>query len=76
MFEHAMADEANAKGHQTVVQAAEQAREARARRTVLFHFSPRYKNEELGALEAEARAVTPDIEAGRDLARYVLPVPE
>lgn len=74
MFEDELADDANQKGHQTVVQAARQAREAGVARAVLFHFSPRYRDEDLARLGAQARAEFPAIEIGRDLARFEIPV--
>lgn len=74
MFEHELVEEARIKGHQTVVQAAQQAKEAGAKRAVLIHYSPRYRNEDLKRLLRQGAAVFPALEAGRDQARYTLPV--
>ncbi|MCZ7582204.1 MAG: MBL fold metallo-hydrolase [Deltaproteobacteria bacterium] len=74
MFEDEMADEANKKGHQSVLQAAQQLREAEARRAVIVHWSPRYANDDLERVLEPARDVFPALEAGRDLARYEIPV--
>ncbi|MCB9489480.1 MAG: ribonuclease Z [Deltaproteobacteria bacterium] len=74
MFAHELVEDANLKGHQTVVQAAEQMKAAGARRAVMVHFSPRYHNDDIALLEAEAQAVYPAMEAGRDGRRYVLKV--
>jgi ribonuclease Z len=58
-------------GHLTARQAATIAREARARRLVLTHFSSRYTRTD--AHVAEAAEVFPDVVAAEDLA--VIPVP-
>lgn len=49
---------ARERGHSTALQAAKAAREARARRLVIGHYSARYKDE--GVLVAEARTCFPD----------------
>ncbi len=61
---------ADAKGHLTVVEAAEIAFQAGARRAVLVHISPRYTEEDLPSLEQAARRQWALIEVGRDFARY------
>jgi ribonuclease Z len=57
--------------HLTARQAAEIAREARARRLVLTHFSQRYPNED--DFLQEARAVFDDVVAARDLMTVSVP---
>lgn len=56
-FDATMAEEAAAKGHSTVVDAARIAVEAGARRLIITHISPRYGDVEL--LKAQARAIFP-----------------
>jgi ribonuclease Z len=64
-------DLAVAYGHLTAREAATIAREARARRLVLTHFSSRYTRTD--AHVAEAAEVFPDVVAAEDLA--IIPVP-
>jgi ribonuclease Z len=59
-----MAEEAAAKGHSTVVEAAEIAREAGVRRLVITHISPRYGDVEI--LKEQARSVFPKTSIARD----------
>ena len=63
-FDASMPDEAAAKGHSTVVEAAQIAVKAGARRLVITHVSPRYVETDL--LKAQARAVFPDAQIARD----------
>lgn len=72
-FEAALADKAAAYGHSTTAQAAGTARDARARRLILTHFSGRYSDADLPRLEAEARAVFPASDAAYDLMTVPLP---
>jgi ribonuclease Z len=65
-----MEAEANAKGHSTVVQAAEIARRADVRRLALTHISPRYADS--GMLREQARAVFADSVVVDDLTRICL----
>jgi ribonuclease Z len=67
---------AEAKGHLTVVEAAEIAARTRVRRAVLVHISPRYIDDDLPLLEGAAREHFVAAEMGRDLARYVVGFPD
>jgi ribonuclease Z len=62
--------EAAAKGHSTVVQAAEIALRAGVRRLALTHISPRYADS--GMLRDQARAVFPNTVVAEDLTRICL----
>lgn len=64
-FDHSLADRAWEKGHSTVVQAAEIARTAGAKRLLLTHISPRY--EDVSLLHQQASAVFPDVIVAEDL---------
>ncbi len=61
---------ADAKGHLTVVEAADIAFRAGARRAVLVHISPRYGAEDLPDLERAAREHFAEARIGRDFDRY------
>lgn len=63
-FDAGMPEEAAAKGHSTVVEAAEIARDAAVRRLLITHISPRYMDVDL--LREQARAVFPDTGFARD----------
>lgn len=63
-FDATMPEEAAAKGHSTVVEAAQIALEAGARRLVITHVSPRYVETDL--LKTQARAVFPTAQVARD----------
>jgi ribonuclease Z len=63
-FDATMAEEAAAKGHSTVVEAARIALEAGARQLVITHISPRYVETDL--LKAQARAVFPTAQFAHD----------
>jgi ribonuclease Z len=65
-----MEAEALAKGHSTVVQAAEIARRAGVRRLALTHISPRYADSRI--LSEQARAVFPQSVVVDDLTRLCL----
>jgi len=64
-FEAGMAQEARAKGHSTVAEAARVAVEAGARELVLTHLSPRYGRTDF--LLEQAREVFPNTRIARDL---------
>jgi ribonuclease Z len=64
-YEHARADLAHERGHTTGVEAARIARDARAARVLLTHFSPSVDPE---AVAEEARTVHPGASAASDLA--------
>jgi len=72
-FEAALADKAAEYGHSTTAEAARTARDARAARLLLTHFSGRYRDEDLPRLEAEAREVFPSSAAARDFLTVQLP---
>jgi ribonuclease Z len=59
-----------AKGHMTVVEAADIAHRAGARSAVLMHISPRYDAEDLVDLERAAREHFGEAHIGRDFDRY------
>jgi ribonuclease Z len=63
-FDATMPEEASAKGHSTVAEAARIARDARARELVVTHISPRYVDME--PLKAQARAIFPATRFARD----------
>jgi ribonuclease Z len=63
-YEHARKDLAHERGHTTSVEAAQIARDARAGRLLLTHFSPSVDPE---SVAEEARAVHPDAAAASDL---------
>jgi ribonuclease Z len=63
-FDATMPEEAAAKGHSTVVEAAEIARAAGVRRLMITHISPRYGDVEL--LKEQARAVFLETSIARD----------
>ncbi len=65
-------DLAERYGHLTALQAGALAREARAERLVLAHFSQRY-GDDARPFAAEARSVFPEVVAARDLDRISLP---
>ncbi len=64
--------EADRKLHMTVDDAARIAQRAGARRAVLVHMSPRYREADLPELEDAARGRFEGAEIGRDLNRYVI----
>ncbi len=69
-FAENLADRADATGHSTAAQAARIARDARASRLLLSHFSARYRR--FNQLIEEAQAIFPESAAAEELARYVL----
>jgi ribonuclease Z len=64
--------EAEEKGHMTVSEAARVASRAGARRAVLIHISPRYKEEDIEKLAGVAAQEFERAEIGRDLGRYTI----
>ncbi len=66
MFSSEDGDKARARGHSTVVEAAEIARKAQVRRLTLTHLSPRYRGEEDRFIQ-EARAIFPETTVAEDL---------
>ncbi len=76
MFLSEHSEHADVKGHMTVMEAAEIAKQADAARTVLIHISPRYENSELGKLEGEAKTVFDRIKVGRDMDMFEVKFPE
>jgi ribonuclease Z len=68
--------EAEAKRHMTVDEAARVASRAGARRAVLVHISPRYREEDLEELAAAAAKRFEKAEIGRDLGCYPVPYRE
>ena len=73
MFSDQLREEANLKGHSTVVQAAEVARRAGVEKLVLTHVSPRHRDQEDILLE-EARRVFPNVVIAKDLMEFEIPV--
>jgi ribonuclease Z len=69
-FTESMHERAVETGHSTARQAAETARDAKAKRLLLTHFSARYDTAD--AHVAEARAVFENTEAARELEPYRL----
>ena len=69
-------DHAEAKGHLSVTEAAEIAAASSARRVVLTHLSPRYKDDDIERMEFVARAIHEPVEVGRELRVYDVPRPD
>jgi len=65
-----LAEYAAEQGHSTAADAAEVAKEARAKRLIITHISARYPDPEV--LVREARAVFAETDVAKDLARYAL----
>jgi ribonuclease Z len=72
--EHRM--EAEARGHMTVDAAARVARRVAARRAVLIHISPRYREEDIEKLQEAAAKEFPGSVVARDLEHYAVPLRE
>lgn len=66
-----MVEDAIKKGHSTAKQAATTARDAKAGRLIMGHFSTRYEHTD--GHEAEARAVFPRSDAAQDLWKWEVP---
>ena len=73
-YARAETEKALAYGHSTCVQAAEVAALAGCRTLLLTHFSARYSEEDMGALEAQAREVFPQTHVMRDLREVEIPL--
>ncbi|MBB6733684.1 ribonuclease Z [Cohnella zeiphila] len=72
-FGAGMEEKAASYGHSTVLQAAETASRARARRLAVTHFSARYDDEAIDRLAADGRAIFPDILAAADFLELEIP---
>ena len=72
MFHPLEQEEAVRKAHMTVDDAARVANRAGAKRVVLVHTSPRYREEDIPGLEEAAKRRFEGAEIGRDLDSYVL----
>jgi ribonuclease Z len=70
------AEQAEAKCHMTVAEAARIAGRAGVQRAVLTHISPRYNDDDLGSLETAARQRFDNVRIGRDQDVYVIPAVE
>jgi ribonuclease Z len=73
MFLPVHQEEALAKGHMTVDDAARVAARAGVRHAVLVHISPRYTEEDLGEFVAAAKGRFENAEIGTDLQQFVVP---
>lgn len=67
-----LADKANMRGHSTTLQAAEIAKEAKVKKLIITHISPRYNLEDNETLLDESRAVFPATEMATDLAVFLV----
>lgn len=65
-------EDAARNAHMTVDNAARVAKRAGAKRAVLVHTSPRYREEDINGLDAAAKKRFERAEIGRDLNRYAL----
>lgn len=72
MFHPDQGEEAEAKGHMTVDDAARVAARAGARRAILVHISPRYDDRDMEALATAVAQRYPQAEMGRDLQFYAV----
>lgn len=72
MFENSLSDTAIEKKHMTASQAGIIARDAGVKKMALIHYSPRYTDNDLKILLAEAREVFPQTILSKD--RMVLPI--
>lgn len=71
---HVLADQARQRGHSTVREAAEVARDAQVGRLILTHISPKHGSTR--EILAEARAVFPETVLAEDLAEFEIPIHE
>jgi ribonuclease Z len=60
-------EKAHLYGHSTTVEAARTALEANAKRLIMTHFSTRFGDDDIAALEEEARTIFPNSSAAYDL---------
>ncbi|MDR2073136.1 MAG: ribonuclease Z [Spirochaetaceae bacterium] len=72
MFERELTESAREKKHMTAEQAARIAADARVRKLALIHYSPRYNEQNLKGLLAEAKRIFPETVLTRD--RMVFPM--
>jgi ribonuclease Z len=72
MFLPEHADQAEAKGHMTIPEAATLARKSAARRAVLTHISPRYDAKDIQTMEDSMREEYEDLIIGRDFQRFTV----
>lgn len=72
-FSHEELDLAKQYNHSTVTQAAEVAREAKAKKLLLTHFSSRYLYKDLLQLEKEAQRIFPNSKVMKDLQEVIIP---
>ena len=73
MFEDELIDQAREKKHMTASQAATIARDARAKRMFMIHYSPRYTDRELTKLLDQARRIFPAAELSHDRMNIQIP---
>jgi len=74
MFLPEHAEQAEAKGHLTVTEAARIAARAGVGRAVLVHISPRYDAAQLDQLEAAAKSRFEHVQVGRDFDFFQIPL--
>ncbi len=74
MFAEEEVQDAAAKGHSTVIQAAEIARTAQVKKLIVSHISSRYTQNQI--LKEQARTVFPDTSVAYDLMNYEIPFQE
>jgi ribonuclease Z len=67
---HDRLEMAKERGHMTATQAGQIAKQAKVKKLVLIHFSQRYKD--VAPLEAEAKKVFKNVEAGVDLKTFLI----
>jgi ribonuclease Z len=72
-FAAGMEEKAAAYGHSTVLQAAQAAARADAKRLVVTHFSARFDDNEVAMLVADAKTVFPNTEAAYDYFKLCVP---
>jgi ribonuclease Z len=73
MFLPEHADQAEAKAHMTILEAAALARMSKVRRAVLTHISPRYDERDLQIMETALWEDYGDFIIGRDFQRFTIP---
>lgn len=73
-FSHEELDLAKQYNHSTVTQAAEVAREAKAKKLLLTHFSSRYLYKDILQLEKEAQRIFPYSKVMKDLQEVIIPL--
>jgi ribonuclease Z len=73
-FDDELAEKAREDGHSTACQAAQTAKEAKAKRLVLFHISARYKAPDM--LLEQAKEIFPNVNVAEDFMKIDLPLPD